>query len=179
MEERLRFRKSGAGPALMRKVAQWMKDNAGRRGLFNYYARGLFEAMFGPLDEEVMDFLRQWLKQAQREDVLLIAGIVREGGEQFVFAFAPFVGELLARARQIDQRTYELVRGELFAGAVSGARSGTAGLPFPQDIRMRSDAERQLATLPTYSPAYSLYENILRHAESSIVSQLADCEDLE
>lgn len=178
-EERLRFRKSGAGPALMRKVAQWMKANAGRKGLFNYYARGLFEAMFGPLDDEVIGFLRQWLQQAQREDVLLLAGIVREGGEQVVFAFSDFVGELLARARQIDQRTYELVRGELYAGAVSGSRSGTPGQPFPQDVKMKADAERQLSALPTYSPAYSLYENILRHAESSIASQLADREDLE
>jgi transcriptional regulator with XRE-family HTH domain len=178
-EERLRFRKSGAGPALMRKVAQWMKHNAEQKGLFNYYARGLFEVMFGPLDEEVVGFLQRWLQQAQREDVLLIAGIVREAGEHFVFAFAPFVGELLARAKQIDQRTYELVRGELSAGAVTGARSGTPGQPFPQDLKMKSDAERQLAALPTYSAAYSLYENILRHAESSIASQLADGEELE
>lgn len=178
-DERLRFRKSGAGPALMRKVVQWMKANTGRKGLFTYYARGLFDAMFGPVDDEVIGFLRQWLQQAQREDVLLIAGIVREGGERIVFAFAPFVDELLARAKQVDQRTYELVRGELHAGTVSGARSGTAGQPFPQDLKMKADAERQLEALPTYSPAYSLYENILRHAEASIASQLADREDLE
>lgn len=177
-EERLRFRKSGVGPALMRKVAQWMKANAERKGLFNTYARELFEAMFGPLDDEVVGFLREWLQQAQREDVLLVAGIVREAGERFVFAFAPFVGELLARAKQIDQRTYELVRGELYAGAVYGMRSGTPGQPFPQDIKMKSDAEHQLSSLPTYSPAYSLYENILRNAESSIASQLADGENL-
>jgi hypothetical protein len=58
-------------------------------------------------------------------------------------------------------------------------RSGTAGQPFPQDIKMKADAERQLTALPTYSAAYSLYENILRHVEASIASQVADREGLE
>lgn len=175
-EERLAFRRSANAAVLMLEVAKWMKENGAQGGLFSYHARTLFEAMFGPIDEEVVAFLGQWLQQAQEEDVLLIAGIVREAGEPFVFDFQPFVGELLARAKLVGSKTYELVESELYAGAVSGMRSGTVGEPFPQDLSLKSKAEAVLRTLPSYSPAYPLYQAILQHAEAAIARSREDAE---
>lgn len=175
-DERLAFRRSPNAAVLMLEVARWMKEKSTQRGVFSYYARTLFESMFGPVDEEVVAFLGQWLQQAQEQDVLLIAGIVREADEAFVFDFQPFVSELLARANQVSAKTHQLVQSELYAGALSGMRSGTVGEPFPQDLSLKAKAEAILGTLPSYSPAYPLYQAILQHADAAISRSREDGE---
>ena len=62
----------------------------------------------------------------------------------------------------------------LYAAALSSVRSGTPGMPFPEDLRTKEQSEAVLATLSKVDPAYGLYEDIKKHAEHGIERSLAE-----
>lgn len=179
LSDRLAFRKTPHGMAIMRKVANWMAENADRRGLFGFYSRQLFETMFGPYDQEVVDFLQDWLKQAREPDILQIASILREAGEEFVFQNVEFVTSFLERARQFGPKILRMASSELYCSAIEGERSGVAGEPFERDILQKERVARILASLPRYSAARTLYEDIGLHAEEAIKRAYRFSEDLD
>ena len=57
-------------------------------------------------------------------------------------------------------------------------RSGVAGEPFPQDLKMREQAEHVLAGLSKADPAYGLYDDLRTHAEREIERSLAEARAL-
>ncbi|MHA6298762.1 helix-turn-helix domain-containing protein [Devosia sp. CAU 1758] len=179
VHERLRFRRAMAGASIMREVIEWMRKHAKRKGMFTYYARNLFEAMFAPYDNEMVSFFGDWLGAATPEDVLMIGTILREAQPDFVFAQVPFVIALLDRAQQFDPELRRTVSTELYCSAISGMRSGTPGEPFPQDISMQEQAAALIQSLDPFSPAYQLYDDIRRDAEMSIKRAASETDDFE
>jgi len=175
--EPLRFRRSPEGPAILRAFVAWMQANAGRKDMFSYYSRELFDAMFAPFDAEIVGFLAEWLATATPRDIELIAGVLREAPVDFVFREAPFVSRLLEKARQAGGKTYDKVEGALYGSAISGLKHGTAGQPFPEDIALRDQAEEALTGLSRFAPSRPLYEALKAHASSSIERVLREAED--
>lgn len=168
VHERLRFRKSPEGTSVMKEVAQWMLRNFDQRGMFSYHSRNLFEAMFGPFDAEIVAFFEEWLAASTADDLTVLATIVREADQDFVFLQSPFVADLLERARQEGPETYRMVGSELYCSAVSGMRQGTPGQPFPEDLALQRKTEEMLAKTPRFSAAYELYESLHQYANSAI-----------
>ncbi|MFH2015978.1 MAG: helix-turn-helix domain-containing protein [Pseudomonadota bacterium] len=166
--ERLRIKRSPEASRIMREVAGWMRSGIGRGWQFDYHSRELFECMFGPFDANVVGFLSEWLSTATTEDLRTIASIVRESDPAFVFDQAGFVVALLECARRLGPDVHRHVTGELFASAIGGVKHGSPGQAFPEDLELKARAERMLATLPRFSPAVSLYEDLKQHAEASI-----------
>lgn len=179
VHERLRFRRASAGASVMREVIEWMRKNVDRKGLFTYYARNLFEAMFAPYDNEMVSFFADWLGAATPEDVLMIGTILREAQPQFVFTQLSFVIALLDRAQQFDPELRRTVSTELYCSAISGARHGTPGEPFPEDVSMQEQAAALTQSLDPFSPAYQLYDDIRRDAEMSIKRAGFEMDDFE
>ena len=58
-------------------------------------------------------------------------------------------------------------------------RSGIAGEPFPRDIEAKKECENILADLSKFSPAYELYDGLLKNAEAEIKRALRDREEFE
>ena len=167
--EAMRFRKTSAGMRLMKDVAEWMKAGKSRGWNFNYYARNLFNVMFGPVDAEFVRFFEEWLPVATEEDILAIGSILRESeSNTFVFDQRKFVEALLERANQFGRKTVKLLSTELYCTSRSGVKSGTAGEPYPQDIQCRDKAIEVLKSLPRYSVAYELYDDLRKDAEYEI-----------
>lgn len=167
--EAMRFRKTPAGMRLMKDVAEWMKVGKSREWDFNYFARNLFNVMFGPVDAEFVRFFEEWLPAASEEDIFTIGSILRESGSNtFVFDQRKFVEALLERANQFGRKTVKLVSSELYCTSKSGVKSGTAGEPYPQDIQCRDNAIAVLKSLPRYSVAYELYDDLQKDAEFEI-----------
>lgn len=179
VHERLRFRRATAGASVMREVIEWMRKHAGRKGMFTYYARNLFEAMFAPYDNEMVSFFGDWLGAATPDDVLMIGTILREAQPDFVFTQVPFVIALLDRAQQFDPELRRTVSTELYCSAVSGMRRGTPGEPFPEDVSMLEQAAALIESLDPFSPAYQLYDDIRHDAEISIKRARLDTDDFE
>lgn len=179
VHERLRFRKSPEAASLMREVAQWMRLKSDRKGMFSYYSRALFEAMFGPFDAGIVVFLEEWLAASTVEDLGIIASIVREADQDFVFSQSAFVSALLERARQEGPKVHRMVSSQLYCSAVSGMRQGTPGEPFPEDVILLRKAEEMLAKTPRFSAAYDLYEALVQHSNSAIRRAALDDEEDE
>ena len=62
----------------------------------------------------------------------------------------------------------KLVSSELYCTSQSGVKSGTPGEPYPQDIQCRDKAIEVLKSLPRYSVAYELYDDLRKDAEYEI-----------
>lgn len=176
-QEPLRFRRSPEGGAILRAFVAWMQENAGRKDMFSYYSRELFDVMFAPFDAEIVGFLTEWLATAAPRDIELIAGILHEAPRDFVFREAAFVNRLLEKARQAGTKTYSIAEGALYGSAISGVKSGTAGEPFPEDIALRDQAEAALSGIPRFAPSRPLYEGLKQHATSAIARALKEAEE--
>ena len=64
--------------------------------------------------------------------------------------------------------------GALRAATISGARSGTPGEPFPEDIEQRDKSLKIAETLPTGSLEERFYRDMAKSAEESIARELAE-----
>jgi transcriptional regulator with XRE-family HTH domain len=173
----LRLRESPDFAIVLREMSEWMK---GREGLlFGERSAQLFDTLFKPFDEALVAALRAWVDAATEGDIRVIAKIVGEAHPNFVFEHTGFVTQFLERAKQFGKRALEQASFELFSSAIGGVRSGTPGQPFPRDVQMKQQAEKAMAQLPRFSPAYALYESIARHADWDIKISMRDAESFE
>jgi hypothetical protein len=175
----LRFRESPESVVLLRDVSAWMNDHPAQDFLFHERAKQLFGAMFSPFDDVLVGFLGDWVRVATDSDMRTIAHLLDEAPNEFVFTHRKFVDDVLAKAKQFGKKTFDRVLGVLYGSAISGMRTGTAGEPFPQDLKMKADAEAVLKDVPRFSPAYEVYDEILRCAEQRISRSLREAERFE
>jgi transcriptional regulator with XRE-family HTH domain len=178
----LKFKESPTYGALLAKVVGWMAKGAyekEQKVLFDYRCRELFEAVFGSFDEEVLQFIERWSDTADRAAFELIANILREAPHTFVFKHAHLVVVLLTKAQRIGPDALKALKSALFGSAISGVRSGTPGEPFPRDLEVKTECEKILQGLSKFSPAYEVYEALLKDAERNIAYALREREEFE
>jgi len=175
----LRFRDSEAYSELLRTVAEWMRAGKNKHFLFGYRARELFENVFGPFDGETVKFLEEWIATSDDGDLRLIADILGEANRAFVFTNRPFVERYLEKAKQVGPEVLKRALSSLFGSAIGGIRSGTPGEPMPRDIAMKAESEKILQSLPRFSPAYELYDDLRKHAEQGIAGSRLEREAFE
>ncbi|MGT2501207.1 HEAT repeat domain-containing protein [Bradyrhizobium guangxiense] len=178
----LKFKEAPNYGALLAKTVRWINHShyeKDQRVLFNYRSRELFEAAFGAFDEEVVDFLASWSETADEAAFKIISNLLEEAPHTFVFTHKDFVFELMTRAQRVGAETLENLSSALFSSSVGGIRQGTAGEPFARDVEAKQKCQEILATLSKFSPAYELYESLLKHAEGEITRSMREREDFE
>ena len=175
----LQFRQAAECAALLREVSTWMNGRDVKDVLFHERAKQLFGAMFSPFDDVLVGFLSDWVHIAGEKDMRTIAHILDEAPSEFVFTHRAFVDEALNKAKQFGQKMLDRFIGVLCGSAISGMRTGTPGEPFPQDLKMKADAEAVLENLPRFSPARELYDDIRRSADQRIGYFLRRAEEFE
>lgn len=178
----LRFKDSPEYGPLLAKVVRWMASvtyEQEQKVLFDYRSRELFDAGFGSFDEEVIQFIQRWSETADAVAFGLIANILEEAPHTFVYTQTPFVVSLLTAARRIGPEAFKGLNSALLRSAIGGLRQGVAGQPFPRDVEAKADCEKILATLSKFSPAYELYDELLKNAEAEIKRALRDREEFE
>jgi len=173
----LQFRKSPDFGHVLQKVSSWMKSRDDF--LFRERSAQLFDTMFKPFDEMLVSGLQQWTDIAIEADIRTISKILGEAPAAFVFEQRAFVIRFLERAKQFGKGVLDEATSELFRCAISGVRSGNFGEPTPRDLATKHGAEKALAELPRFSPAFALYESIAKHADWSINMSLRDGQTLE
>jgi hypothetical protein len=171
----LLFRESPEFGALLRQVSQWMMSHKDDN-LFQHRAGELFNVMFKPYNAELIGFFLDWIETATPADICVISQILREGHPDFIFENRQFIIRFLDKANQYGKDLLRDASSALFGSTISGVRSGTPGEPFPQDIRMKTEAESALKEIPTFSPAYKLYEDLKKHADYNIKRSLRERE---
>jgi transcriptional regulator with XRE-family HTH domain len=175
----LRFRETAESAGLLRKVSTWMNSRAPQDILFHERAKQLFGAMFSPFDDALVEFLQDWVRVATEGDMRTIAHILDEAPNALVFRHRKFVEEVLHKAKQFGQKTFDRFVGVLYGSAISGLRTGTPGEPFPQDVQMKADAEAALKDVTRFSPAYEVYDEIRKCAVDRIARSLREAERFE
>jgi hypothetical protein len=178
----LKFKDGPSYRSLLANVVGWMAKSAyeqEQKLLFKYRARELFEAAFGDFDEEVIQFIERWSETADEAAFELIANVLQEAPHALVFKQVPLIVTLLTRAQQVGPETYKAVLSALYGCAIGGMRSGTPGEPFQRDIEAKKECEKILADLSKFSPAYELYDGLLKNAEAEIKRALRDREEFE
>ena len=75
---------------------------------------------------------------------------------------------LLEKTEGFGKDMLRSIISDLYGAAIGGMRSGVPGEPFPRDIKMKEEAEKALAEIPRFSPAYELYDAVRKHAENDI-----------
>jgi transcriptional regulator with XRE-family HTH domain len=175
----LRFRESDDFVSILLQVARWMKSAPKGDHLFQHHAAELFNAMFQPFDNELIGFLQNWVDMATTGDLRTISYILKEAPANVVLEHRSFIIRFLEKAQQYGKDRLDDMVSVLIGSAISGLRSGTLGEPFPQDIKMKEDAEKALEEIPRFSPGYRLYENLKKHAEQNIERSLRERERYE
>jgi hypothetical protein len=178
----LRFKESPTYGALLAKVVGWMAKGSyekEQKVLFDYRCRELFEAVFGSFDEEVVQFIERWSDTADEVAFKLIANLLQEAPHTFVFKHAHLVVDLITKAQRIGPDALKALKSGLFGSAISGVRSGTPGEPFPRDLEVKAECEKILQGLSKFSPAYEVYEALLKDAEKNIAYALREREEFE
>ena len=173
----LQFRKSPDFGLVLRQVSDWMKSRDDL--LFRERSAQLFDTMFKPFDETLVTSLQRWADIATEADIRTISKILGEAPPTFVFEQRAFVVRFLERAKQFGKGMLDEAISGVFRSAISGIRSGNLGEPTPQDLATKQGAEKALAELPRFSPAFALYESIAKHAVWSINMSIRDSEAFE
>jgi transcriptional regulator with XRE-family HTH domain len=173
----LQFRKSTDFDRVLRQVSDWMTSRD--TFLFRERSAQLFDMMFRPFDEALVTVLQRWADVATAVDIRTIAKILAEAPSRFVFDHRAFVVLFAERAKQFGRSVLDETISWLFQSAISGVRSGTPGEPTQKDLEMREEAEKALAEIPRFSPAFALYERVAKHAAWSIDMSIRDGEAFE
>ena len=169
--EQLRFRESADSPEIMKKMWERIRDK-GSQDHFLEQGRELFFSMFGPLDIQLLPFLKNKIDEGTPTEFLLVSQILSHADSLFVFEQHPFVTSFLEKAKTLGREMYDYAFRSLLSSATSGLKKGRPGEPFPEDVRMREESEKALSETPRFSPAYTFYETLKKHAEWNIKQTL-------
>ncbi|HEY1613985.1 MAG TPA: helix-turn-helix domain-containing protein [Rhizomicrobium sp.] len=168
VHERLRFKQSQHYRAVLKSVWQWMVAHDPGDWRFEHHASALFEGLFLPLDDTVLDFLAAKMTTADARGLRWIASVLAHADEDFVFDHHKLVVSFLELCDDAGDPVRRKALDALYRATISGVRSGTPGEPFPRDVECRDKAVALLARLPRLSPAFELYDMLRAHSEHSI-----------
>ena len=125
--------------------------------------------MFSPYDEKFVSFLKNWTDEAQPDEFPVISLILAAAQHAFVFEHQMFITVLLEKCKQISNEVLDDMIGALFSSAISGVKSGTPGLPYPRDQKLKAASEDAINALASrFCPAYRLYNELRKYAEQEI-----------
>lgn len=144
-----------------------------------YRVAAVVATMFDVDARVVVEFLDSRLDAATPAELGIVTRLLRHTHHFFAFEQQAIVERLLERVAVADPAELDHVREGLAATALSGMRSGIRGEPMPRDLQTRDRAKSVLAKLSRFSPAWPLYDTILRNAEHDIASALREGEMLD
>lgn len=178
-EGKLGFHKSANATHVLDRAWSWLRQHDTDDGYRVYRAAELVAGMFDIDADIVVEFLDAKLDAATAVELKWIAKLIRHTHHLFPFKQRRFVERYLDRCATVDSEALEWGIESLSAAAMSGVKTGTRGEPMPRDIKARDDAREVLHSMPRLSPAYPLYEAILKDAEIDIAQAISEGQALE
>lgn len=176
---RLRFRESDCFPMLLETVWKWATERDVDDWVNRHNTAALFEAIFFPVDEQLLVFFSSKLSIATANDLRWMATILANAEFDFVFTHVDFVKGFLEACDRYGQSVRHQGVDALFRASMAGVRSGRVGEPFQRDLEASDRAKEILGRLPRLSAAYELYDAILKHAELEIREAHRQAESLD
>lgn len=178
-EGKLGFHKAANAASVLDRAWAWLRRHDNDDGYKVYRVAELFAGMFDIDDNLVVEFLDAKLEGATAIELKWIAKLLRHTDHDFPFKQRRFVERCLDRCAAAGSDVLDRAISDLGAAAMSGMKSGTLGEPMPRDLAARDAAKAVLSAMPRLSPAYPLYEAILRDAERDIARSIREGEALD
>jgi hypothetical protein len=152
---------------MLRDIRDWIAANLGswrRRRI----GAEMFRAVAQTFDAPVLAVLEEGLRSGLREQIEAVGAILHQAPGDLVWENVAFVRQALNLSARIGGECARAVGGGLHAAVVSGARSGSPGEPFPQDVEQRDRASAIAERLPRDSIEHVFYLSLVRQAEASM-----------
>lgn len=175
----LRIRETTEFAAGLHGVLAWITDDVDSWTRREQGA-DVFAAVAGPYDKNVVAVLINVLAAGAEDtakavaNARAVAAVLREAHRTFIWDESEFVRIALHSADRLGEKVLREVTGALWGATISGARSGTPGEPFPEDIEQRDKSLKIAETLPTGSLEENFYRDMAKSAEESIARELAE-----
>jgi hypothetical protein len=148
-------------------------------GKFRYYATELFQFMFQPFDDVLLNELQRWLNMGSSSDVKLTCDLLFKTPSDFILDHHNFVCGFLEQVKLFGIEMLNEAISLLYSSATLGFKSGPLGEPYSKDIEMAKKTEEILANLPRFSAAYKLYDAVKNYSEREIQQAYKQREALE
>lgn len=177
--QKLKFLESERAGEVLEHVWTWLHTDAPQSGHFQTIAAAAFEAMFHFTGPALVEFLEPKLDRATPQTLLLMAKLIAETDHEFGFEQAPFVIRFLDRGQAVDPASVPTLAVHVSSSVLGGVRSGRPFEPYPQDLADLARAQQILANLTMVSPAYEVYEAVIRHTEMRIAESRVQAELLD
>ena len=162
------------GPGLFRETLNWALTRTVVGYEFSYRFADLVTGVFGCSESSFASTLEAWSANGGEGHYAVLAAVLREVPNSFVFNEHDFVVRVLRAARAVGRASQRSISSSLFASALGGVRSSIPGQPSPMDLGMKERAEQMLASLAKSDPAHGLYTDIRAHAEAEIERSRAE-----
>ena len=162
------------GPGLFRETLNWALTRTVAGYQFSYRFADLVTGVFGCSESSFASTLEAWSAGGGEGHYAVLAAVLREVPNSFVFNEHDFVVRILRAARGVGRAAQRSISSSLFASALGGGRSSIPGQPSPMDLDMKERAEQMLASLAKSDPAHGLYTDIRAHAEAEIERSRAE-----
>ncbi len=176
---RLKIDESPDAGAVLQKTWAWLRENEHRDVYFQHAASDVFNAMFMSVDDAMVGLFEAKLESASKAELALMARLLRNARDEFIFSHRRFTTRFLERCRDAGNDQLQDAVSALFGSAISGVRSGLVGEPAPRDVEMVASANEALKTISRLSPAYRLYEAVRQFGDKSIAQTLRDAAALD
>jgi transcriptional regulator with XRE-family HTH domain len=151
----------------LRRVLAWLSDDAE-----SYVRRDdgaeVFKVVAGRFDATVLQVLAEPFASGTRSDLAAVAAVLHKVEHNFIWRHPDFVTQALRAAVAHDDELLRSMSSAFYGATISGARSGTPGKPFQEDIDQRDECLAIANRLPKGSTEERFFRQMAASAEASI-----------
>ncbi|WP_158713986.1 ATP-binding protein [Kitasatospora aureofaciens] len=160
------FREHADFSELLRQILEWLAaapDSVWRQ----YLGADVFALVAGPYDEPVAHAIDEYLTASDQAKMKVIAIILRKAPRELVWN-PDFVRRYLRMADQYGDQTLYAIQSSLHSAVVTGARWGTPGNPYPQDMEQYEKATELADSCAIGSVEEQFYRSFRESVQHSI-----------
>jgi hypothetical protein len=143
---------------------------------YNPYLKELYSAISNNYSPSSLEVLEEWLNTDDANKIEAVGYFLEGADPEFVFLYPDFVSKTLNNANKINDECLRIVNSSLLHIATSGGRHGVMGEPFPEDIRLKEQAQSLAITLPAGSIIQRFYLSLVDYAEEAIKRTILQAE---
>lgn len=152
---------------MLRSTLDWALKYADNYRFAHRFAN-LVSGVFSIQGSPSFAVLETWIEYEARAHFKLLGHVLRAAPTLLVFDEPAVVAHILKAARNHGKAVERDMSFALYVCAAHGMRSGRVGAPFPEDLALKDQAQKMLATISKAHPAFGLYDDLLKHAEGNI-----------
>ncbi|MGI8546750.1 MAG: hypothetical protein ACR2M1_05360, partial [Gemmatimonadaceae bacterium] len=173
-DNRLRVREHEDFVSHLRRLHAWIAQAPNDSWVRREMGAEIFQEVAGKYDQSVFAVLAQALASTNEADVHAVVAILRKAHRTLIWDAPDLVSMSLHAAARFGDGCRQKMAGALWAATITGARLGTPGQPFREDVEQRDRSTAVADALPKGSIQEHFYRDMASSAEQSIAGSVAE-----